>query len=190
MNYGHWWNGNLLSKILHCCPLCLYVTENSRQCREGEGVVFQEYAHDKHAHARAHIRIKKTGRLQLMRISLPPHCLKSCDLCSSEGGERRRWGQTGVTHASLRERPFLVASGLLVLSERREHRMGFQMEGGYKSTLGRATDGLPRSKMWNQPSCFEWNKGSAFRGFNTCLCCFNVFQTIYLKLTSHYFHML
>lgn len=76
--------------------------------------------------------------LQLEWISLPPRCLKSCVLSSSEGGERRQQGQTGVTQAFLRERPFLVAAGLLAC-RRRDHRnrfLFFQVWDGDKSALG------------------------------------------------------
>lgn len=52
---------------------------------------------------------------------MPPRRLKSRVLCSAEGGgERRQRGQTGVTWASLREKPFLVASGLLMCKQRDE----------------------------------------------------------------------
>ncbi len=78
--------------------------------------------------------------LQLEWISLPPRRLKSCVVRSSEGGEREQ-GQTGVTQAFLRERPFLVASGLLACERHRNRFFFFCAKCGMETTrVLRASD--------------------------------------------------
>lgn len=58
----------------------------------------------KHTLTHSHSRRQTAVACSYGELALPARRLKSCVLCGREGGERRRWGQTGVTQASLRER--------------------------------------------------------------------------------------